>query len=118
MNAEAKVTAEHLQRPAYLYVRQSTLHQVLENTESTARQYALCRRAVTLGWPADQMVVIDHDQAQSAASANDFPPAVAWSRPEMRCFTASSGARSRAFSRSLRAPSRSPEASCTTAMLK
>lgn len=71
MNAEAKVTAEHLQRAAYLYVRQSTLHQVLENTESTARQYALRRRAVALGWPAEQMVVIDHDQAQSAASAND-----------------------------------------------
>lgn len=71
MNAEAKVTAEHLQRAAYLYVRQSTLHQVLENTESTERQYALRRRAVALGWPPEQIVVIDHDQAQAGASASD-----------------------------------------------
>lgn len=41
-----KVTAGHLQRQAMLYVRQSTLHQVLENTESTARQYALRERAI------------------------------------------------------------------------
>ena len=71
MNTEAKVTAEHLQRAAYLYVRQSTLHQVLENTESTERQYALRRRAVALGWLPEQIVVIDHDQAQSGASASD-----------------------------------------------
>ena len=71
MSAEMKVTAEHLQRAAYLYVRQSTLHQVLENKESTERQYALRRRAVALGWPQEQIVVIDHDQAQSGASAND-----------------------------------------------
>ena len=71
MNAEAKVSAEHLQRAAYLYVRQSTLHQVLENTESTERQYALRRRAVALGWPQEHIVVIDHDQAQSGASASD-----------------------------------------------
>ena len=41
-----KITAGHLQRQAMLYVRQSTLHQVLENTESTARQYALRERAI------------------------------------------------------------------------
>lgn len=44
-----KVTSAHLQRNAYLYVRQSTLRQVLENTESTQRQYALRQQAVTLG---------------------------------------------------------------------
>jgi DNA invertase Pin-like site-specific DNA recombinase len=66
-----KVTAEHLRRDAYLYVRQSTLRQVLENTESTARQYALRQRAVALGWPADRVVVIDTDQGQSGASAAD-----------------------------------------------
>ena len=37
-----KVRTNHLQRDAYLYVRQSTLRQVFENTESTKRQYALC----------------------------------------------------------------------------
>ena len=41
-----KITARHLQRQAMLYVRQSTLHQVLENTESTARQYGLRERAI------------------------------------------------------------------------
>ena len=43
-----KVTAEHLRRDAFLYVRQSSLRQVLENTESTRRQYALRGRAVAL----------------------------------------------------------------------
>jgi DNA invertase Pin-like site-specific DNA recombinase len=71
MNTESKVTAEHLRRAAYLYVRQSTLRQVLENTESTQRQYALRRRAVSLGWPEEGIIVIDHDQAQSADSATD-----------------------------------------------
>jgi DNA invertase Pin-like site-specific DNA recombinase len=66
-----KVTAAHLARAAYLYVRQSTLRQVLTNTESAARQYALRQRAVALGWPADQIVVIDSDQGQSGASAAD-----------------------------------------------
>ena len=36
---DSKVSAGHLQRQAYLYVRQSTVRQVFENTESTARQY-------------------------------------------------------------------------------
>ena len=50
MNLEMhnKIAATHLQRQAYLYVRQSTLRQVLENTESTRRQYALRERAVAL----------------------------------------------------------------------
>jgi DNA invertase Pin-like site-specific DNA recombinase len=71
MNADSKVTAEHLQRSAYLYIRQSTLRQVLENTESTERQYALRRRAIALGWPEERIIVIDHDQGQSGASTVD-----------------------------------------------
>jgi DNA invertase Pin-like site-specific DNA recombinase len=66
-----KVTAEHLQRKAYLYVRQSTLHQVNENTESTRRQYDLRRRAVALGWLEEDVIVIDSDLGQSGASAQD-----------------------------------------------
>ena len=66
-----KVTARHLPRQAMLYVRQSTLHQVLENTESTARQYALRDRALALGWDAARIVVIDQDLGQSGASAAD-----------------------------------------------
>lgn len=69
--AVQKVTARHLSRQAMLYVRQSTLHQVLENTESTARQYALRERAIALGWEASRIVVIDSDLGQSGASAAD-----------------------------------------------
>jgi len=66
-----KITPRHLRRHAYLYVRQSTLRQVVENTESTQRQYALRQRAVALGWPIEQVVVIDRDLGQSGASAAD-----------------------------------------------
>jgi DNA invertase Pin-like site-specific DNA recombinase len=64
MNSEmqTKVAASHLQRKAYLYIRQSTLHQVLENTESTRRQYDLRQRAVALGWPLEDIIVLDEDQ--------------------------------------------------------
>ena len=65
----SKVTALHLKRDAYLYVRQSTLRQVFENTESTERQYALCQRAVALGWPRERVVIIDSDLGLSGASA-------------------------------------------------
>jgi len=72
VSAEAvKVTASHLARNAYLYIRQSTLKQVLRNTESTARQYDLRGKAITLGWDASQITVIDIDQGQSGASAAD-----------------------------------------------
>ena len=64
-----KVTAAHLQRLAYLYIRQSTLRQVLEHAESTARQYALRDRAVALGWPHERIVVVDEDQGHSGATA-------------------------------------------------
>ena len=58
-DAHSKVQARHLKRNAYLYVRQSTLRQVFENTESTKRQYDLRQRAIALGWQVDQVVVID-----------------------------------------------------------
>ncbi len=70
MSAEKlqKVTAEHLRRDAFLYIRQSSLRQVLENTESTKRQYALRNRAVALGWPIERIHVIDSDQGLSGSS--------------------------------------------------
>ena len=70
-SAHEKVNASHLKRNAYLYVRQSTLRQVLENTESTKRQYDLRQRAVALGWPVERIMVIDCDLGQSAATAVD-----------------------------------------------
>ena len=66
-----KVTAARLRRDAYLYIRQSTLYQVANNTESTARQYDLRGRAIALGWSADRIHVIDIDQGHSGASAAD-----------------------------------------------
>jgi DNA invertase Pin-like site-specific DNA recombinase len=66
-----KVQAAHLKRNAYLYVRQSTLRQVFENTESTKRQYGLRQRAIALGWPEDRIIVIDTDLGQSGASSAD-----------------------------------------------
>jgi DNA invertase Pin-like site-specific DNA recombinase len=71
VDTATRVTASHLSRTAFLYVRQSTLRQVINNTESTARQYALRQRAIALGWPSEQVVVIDTDQGQSGASAAD-----------------------------------------------
>ncbi len=65
------VTAGHLARTAYLYVRQATLRQVGENTESPQRQYALRQRARALGWPAEHIIVLDQDLGQSGASAAD-----------------------------------------------
>ena len=69
--AAAKVTGAHLARTAYLYVRQSTLRQVLTNTESANRQYGLRQKAIALGWQAERVVTIDTDQGQSGATAAD-----------------------------------------------
>jgi len=66
-----KVRPEHLKRNAYLYIRQSTIHQVFHNTESTRRQYDLRRRATALGWADDNIIVIDSDLGKSGASAAD-----------------------------------------------
>jgi DNA invertase Pin-like site-specific DNA recombinase len=69
--AASKVTAAHLSRRALLYVRQSSLKQVVHNTESAIRQYDLRGKAISLGWAADQITVIDIDQGHSGASAAD-----------------------------------------------
>jgi DNA invertase Pin-like site-specific DNA recombinase len=64
-----KVTRSHLERTAIVYVRQSTLMQVREHTESTARQYGLAELAARLGWPAGGIEVIDADLGLSGRSA-------------------------------------------------
>jgi len=58
-----KITPEHLAREAYVYVRQSTADQLLNNPESRRRQYALVARAHELGW--EQVIVIDEDLGRS-----------------------------------------------------
>jgi len=67
--ASGKVTVSHRGRDACVYVRQSTPTQVVVHTESLARQYELRERAVALGWPAHQVVVIDADLGRSGADA-------------------------------------------------
>ena len=65
-----KIAARHLERKACVYVRQSSLAQVQHHRESTARQYNLYERAVTLGWRAEQVEVIDEDQGKSGSSTS------------------------------------------------
>ena len=64
-----KIRAEHLERHAYVYVRQSTHFQVVHHRESTERQYNLRQRAIELGWSPQVIEVVDEDQGQSAKSA-------------------------------------------------
>jgi len=64
-----KIRPDHLDRPALVYVRQSTLFQVREHTASTARQYDLVQRAQDLGWSRASVTVIDQDQGRSGSSA-------------------------------------------------
>ncbi len=66
----SKVERQHLQRKAYVYVRQSTMAQVERNVESRERQYELVDRAVELGWHVSEVVVIDSDQGQSGKSTD------------------------------------------------
>src|SRR4051794_17253218 len=68
-----KIRPWHLQRRAVVYVRQSSPQQVAEHRESTARQYALTERAVTLGWSRAQIEVIDEDQGKSGQTAEGRP---------------------------------------------
>ena len=65
-----KIRPECLALMALIYIRQSTWTQVLKNTGSKARQYDLVQLALDLGWPEEQIEVIDQDQGQSGASAS------------------------------------------------
>ncbi len=64
-----KIRAFHRERLAVVYVRQSTVQQVLDHQESTRLQYGLVSRAQALGWAADRVLVIDEDLGKSGASA-------------------------------------------------
>lgn len=70
MEATQKLSSMHLKKKAVLYIRQSTLKQVHENTESTMRQYALRERLVALGWPKGNIKIIDSDLGISGAQAD------------------------------------------------
>jgi DNA invertase Pin-like site-specific DNA recombinase len=68
MNGLQKITAAHLGRKAIIYLRQSSMAQVRDNTESTARQYALADLAVELGWPRRDVTAVDADLGLSGRS--------------------------------------------------
>jgi hypothetical protein len=70
MSGPNTITPRHLDRLAIVYVRQSTLTQVREHRESTARQYALAEEAARFGWPAASIVTIDTDLGLSGRSAS------------------------------------------------
>jgi len=70
MRGSEKITAAHRDRTGLVYVRQSSLAQVRNNTESTARQYGLVDEAVRLGWPSSKVEVIDADLGLSGRSAD------------------------------------------------
>jgi len=67
MNDASKVNPSHIQRAAFVYIRQSSPAQVESNRESTARQYALVVKACQLGWAKEQVTVIDEDLGVSGS---------------------------------------------------
>jgi len=76
----AQITADHRQKPAYIYIRQSTLAQVRHHQESTERQYGLRRKAQELGWSERLIRTLDRDLGQSGAQMTrreDFKTLVA-----------------------------------------
>src|ERR1035441_8630441 len=66
----SKLRPTHLGRDAYVYVRQSTLTQVRDHTESLERQYELADRAMTMGWAPRQVVIVDEDLGRSGAESS------------------------------------------------
>jgi DNA invertase Pin-like site-specific DNA recombinase len=71
MSERSKLTASHLRRTAFVYVRQSSQAQLERNVESTERQYALMQRAIELGFAREQVVVIDEDLGISGSGLSD-----------------------------------------------
>ena len=69
MNRHPKIQPQHLERLAYVYIRQSTLYQVGKNLESQDLQYQLTHRAQVLGWTADQVVLSSSYLSSSAFSS-------------------------------------------------
>src|ERR1035438_2549403 len=70
MMTASKIGRVHLERAALVYIRQSTLAQVRDNTESTARQYGQAEEAARMGWEASKIVVIDDDLGVSGRTAS------------------------------------------------
>lgn len=71
MSDTSKVTADHIRRAAFVYLRQSSPGQVLHNRESTDRQYGLVAKVIEMGWSREQITVIDEDLGLSAEGVVD-----------------------------------------------
>ena len=69
MPRSEKIGERHLKRLAVVYVRQSTVQQIMDHRESTNLQYGLVDRAIAMGWPQGRVLVIDEDLGKSASSA-------------------------------------------------
>ena len=69
-NSFSKITNTHLAKLTYVYVRQSSLSQVIRHAESTNLQYELVERAAQLGWPEERIKVIDVDLGKSGTSTD------------------------------------------------
>lgn len=65
----SKILSAHQEKLAVVYIRQSSPQQVMENRESTARQYAFAEHAQALGWPRDRVLIIDEDLGKSGRTA-------------------------------------------------
>ncbi len=70
MMIETKIQPQHTAKPAYIYLRQSTMAQVRFNQESTQRQYALRDKAQQMGWPQQAIKILDGDLGLSGSQAN------------------------------------------------
>lgn len=71
MSDRSKITSAHTSRVAFVYLRQSSLGQVLHNRESTDRQYGLVARALELGWSREQITIIDEDLGVTGSGLAD-----------------------------------------------
>ena len=70
MTTTQKIQSTHIDRRAIIYLRQSTLRQTVEHSESTRRQYDLRYRALDLGWPESRVDIIDEDLGRSGTTTN------------------------------------------------
>lgn len=71
LTVNPKITSQHLLKKAYVYIRQSTMGQVLHHQESTSRQYALREKALMLGWNENEIRVLDRDLGQSGSQSQN-----------------------------------------------
>jgi DNA invertase Pin-like site-specific DNA recombinase len=70
---DRKIQGQHRDRFAVVYVRQSTLQQMVRHQESTRLQYGLVERALAFGWARAQVLIIDEDLGKSGATAEGRP---------------------------------------------